>query len=168
MIFDTERLKIKKLSKEHVHEFHRIYGDKAIMEKIPAPVCNFEESKAELLSIIDAYKTYNHRLRVWGAFLRDTEQFIGVCAAISHSAQCRDIGYRILKEYWGQGFGTELTDGLIKYLKQDHSLECLTACVDKNNIASVKILEKRMTFEKEEYDSDTCRYEIHYKLSNRG
>ena len=165
MIFETERLEIKRLSLEDLDHFHRIHGDSEIMEKIPAPVLSWEESKAELVSIVNAYEVDRHRLRVWGVFLKHTQQFVGVCASIGLSDQCRDLGYRVVKEYWGQGFGTELTSGLIRYLRLDHSIEFLVACVDRNNRASIKILERYMTFVKEAYDPDTGSYERHYKLT---
>ena len=78
MIFETERLEIKRLSLEDLDHFHRIHGDSEIMEKIPAPVLSWEESKAELVSIVNAYEVDRHRLRVWGVFLKHTQQSLTV------------------------------------------------------------------------------------------
>ena len=71
----------------------------------------------------------------------------------------------MIRDYWGQGLGTELTSGLIRYLRQDTSIQILTACVDRKNTASIKILERYMTFVKEVYDYDTQTYERHYQLN---
>ena len=80
------------------------------------------------------------------------------------SDQGRDIGYRILRKYWGQGLGTEVADGLIDYLRADRAVKYLTASVDVQNLASIKILERSMTYLSEEYVADAQRYERHYKL----
>ena len=164
MVFGTQRLEVKQLSIDNLNDFHRIYGDKEIMGKIPTSIFDLEESKAELLAIIVAYGIAKHRLRVWGVFLRHNHSMIGVCASIGISEQSREIGYRIMKEYWRQGFAKELVNGLINYLRQDSSIEFLTAEVDKNNIASIRILEKNMMFVKESYDVETERYQYHYVL----
>ena len=99
MVFETERLIVKKLSMKDIDDFHRIYGDKEVMEKIPAPVFSLDESKAELLNIINAYTVDKHRLRIWGVFIKNKMRLIGVCASIGTSEHCRNIGYRIIKEY---------------------------------------------------------------------
>ena len=163
MIFETERLEIKKLTLDDLDDFYRLHNDEEVMGKIPAPVLSLEESRAKLISIKNAYEVDGHRLRVWGAFLKQTGQFVGVCASIGQSERCRDIGYRLVREHWGQGLGTELTAGLISELELDPSITLLTACVDRDNIASIKILEKYMTCVKEEYDADTGGYERHYQ-----
>ena len=162
MIFGTQRLEVEQLSIDNLNDFHRIYGDREIMKKIPTSVFSLEESKAELLAIIEAYGIVNHRLRVWGVFLSHTHSMIGVCASIGTSEQSREIGYRIMKEYWRMGFAKELVDGLIRYLRQDRSIESLIAKVDKNNIASIRILEKNMMLAEESYDVETEQY--HYVL----
>ena len=164
MIFETDRLVVGKLSYTDLDNFYKLHGDAEIMGKIPAPVLSFAESKAKLCSIVESYVVEGHRLRIWGAYLKGTGQFVGLCAAIALSEQGRDIGYRILKEYWGQGLGTELTGGLIRYLRQSTSLAFLTAAVDRENTASIKILEKYMTFVQENYDPDTDRCERYYKV----
>ena len=164
MIFETDRLVIKKLSLANLVDFHRIHGDPEVMQSIPAPIHSLEESSAHLSSIIDAYQVQKHRLRIWGAFLKFDDKFVGVCAAIRLRDPGRDIGYRILKKYWGQGLGTELANGLINYLSSDSSIEYLTASVDGQNIASIKILDQCMTFLKEEYIADIKRYERRYIL----
>ena len=145
MIFETERLEVKKLSLDDLDDFYKLHRDPSVMEKIPAPVLNLEESKDKLVALVNAYEVEGHRLRIWGAFIKNTQHFCGLCASIGMSDQSRDIGYRILKEYWGLGFGTELTAGLIRYLRTDSSIRFLTASVDKNNSASIKILDKYMT-----------------------
>lgn len=60
------------------------------------------------------------------------------------------FGYRILPEYWGQGFATEAALAILKYAEIVLKLEQLVATVFPQNIASVRVLEKiGMVFEQE-------------------
>ena len=65
---------------------------------------------------IQAYKEQEHRLRVWAIFSKTSDHLVGVCEAIHLSDQGRDIGYRILRKYSGQGLATEVANGLIDYI----------------------------------------------------
>ena len=98
-----------------------------------------------------------------GIFYKERQNFIGVCASIHHSFE---------KQNWISTSPKTLevricnrSDWRIDSTSQKNpSLQCIIASVDKCNIASIKILEKYMTFEKENYDAQTGRCEYHYKL----
>ncbi|MCO4781415.1 MAG: GNAT family N-acetyltransferase [Candidatus Cloacimonetes bacterium] len=161
MIFQTSRLYIKKLALSDVNHFYKLHSDPQVMEPIPAPVLNHHSSKQELHRILNAYKVKDHRLRVYGVYLHSNDDFVGLCAIIRPDSKSRSIGYRLLKDYWGQGLGTE---GMINFLKQDKSLQSIQASVDQNNIASKKILQRFMAFVKDELNSKSGSYESQFKL----
>ena len=56
MIFETDRIDIRQLSLTDLDAFYAIHGDEALMAHIPAPVLTKAESKAELITITEAYK----------------------------------------------------------------------------------------------------------------
>ena len=51
-----------------------------------------------------------------------------------------EIGYRFLEKYWGNGYATEICEGLITYCRHLGMPKLIANVVDEN-IASVKILE---------------------------
>ena len=53
-----------------------------------------------------------------------------------------DLGYWIAKDYWGNGFATEASEGLIDYVKNETEFKAITACYVKGNNASTKALKK--------------------------
>ena len=53
-----------------------------------------------------------------------------------------DLGYWIAKDYWGYGFATEASEGLINYIKNETQFEAITACYVKGNKASANVLKK--------------------------
>lgn len=52
------------------------------------------------------------------------------------------FGYRILPEYWGQGFATEAATTLLQYGYGKLKLDKIVATVFPQNTASVRVLEK--------------------------
>ena len=53
-----------------------------------------------------------------------------------------DLGYWIAKDYWGYGFATEASMGLIEYIKNETNFKAITACYVKGNKASANVLKK--------------------------
>ena len=53
-----------------------------------------------------------------------------------------DLGYWIAKDYWGFGFATEASMGLIEYVKNETDFKAITACYIKGNKVSANVLKK--------------------------
>ncbi len=53
-----------------------------------------------------------------------------------------EIGYSIVPEYCNQGYATEMAHGLINWAFQQEGVKVITAETLKDNIASIKVLEK--------------------------
>ena len=53
-----------------------------------------------------------------------------------------DLGYWVAKDYWGNGFATEASKGLINYVKNETEFKAITACYVKGNKTSAKVLKK--------------------------
>jgi len=70
--------------------------------------------------------------------------------------QC-EIGYTIAKKYQGNGFGREAVSGIIEYLFTKLHKHRITASVDPENTASIRLLEK-LGFSKEEIWKDDVQY----------
>lgn len=56
--------------------------------------------------------------------------------------QMPDLGYRMLPEYWGQGYATESSQAIIDYIKVNMDIKELMAMTLKENIASQNVLLK--------------------------
>jgi len=53
-----------------------------------------------------------------------------------------DVGYRILRKYWGQGIATETARESIRHGLEDLGLSALHACADVNHVVSNHVLQK--------------------------
>ncbi|NOI13843.1 GNAT family N-acetyltransferase [Vibrio hepatarius] len=75
---------------------------------------------------------------------RDTKQPMGVMGLCRSEEQQEyvEVGYLLLPEYHGKGFGTESLLALVEYAKANFPIEKFNAIVTDGNIASCKVLEK--------------------------
>jgi [ribosomal protein S5]-alanine N-acetyltransferase len=53
-----------------------------------------------------------------------------------------ELGYRLARRYWGQGYATELSRALVQHAFEHVGLPQLVAIADVRNVASNRVLEK--------------------------
>lgn len=83
--------------------------------------------------------------------LKGGEKFIGFCGLkfIPEDNEV-DLGYRLMKKYWGQGLATEAAKACMDYGFEALKLNRITATVLPENKGSINVLEKlNFKFEKE-------------------
>ncbi|HEX9827858.1 MAG TPA: GNAT family N-acetyltransferase [Flavobacteriaceae bacterium] len=75
---------------------------------------------------------------------------IGVCGLIKRKQlDDVDIGFALLPEYEGKGFGHEASVTILKLAKETFNLKKVVAITQPNNTSSIKLLEKLgLSFEK--------------------
>jgi ribosomal-protein-alanine N-acetyltransferase len=100
------------------------------------------------------------------AVCKNNHEFIGTCAIIKNDENDFEIGYRIAEEFWGNGFGSELLQLLIKYCFEVRELESIVAFVEGKNIHSVHMLQKcGMNLINEFIDEDMGEKVQYYRLN---
>ena len=101
---------------------------------------------------------------IYGIFEKDNPNMIGLCALLTNDENDWKLAYRLRQKCWKKGYGTETTKGLIDYCFSMLEIDKVTADVNIENIASLKILNKFMTPEVDFFNSeDNCtdrRYTI--------
>lgn len=65
------------------------------------------------------------------------------------------LGYLSSENAWGNGYATELISGLIKWYKDESQSVQLLGCVETNNVASAKVLQKNGFKLAEELSNET-------------
>lgn len=69
------------------------------------------------------------------------------------------LGYLLSKEHWGNGFGSELIQGLLKWGHEYGAIQSIVGGVDRENIGSIIVLERNGFLPTTEEGSDTHFYE---------
>ncbi|TMM31402.1 GNAT family N-acetyltransferase [Polaribacter aestuariivivens] len=143
MIFETERLLIRKLHINDLKGFHSLESNPNVLKFATGNVKNFKENKNELKDLIRRYQLPYNNFWIYAVVLKENNNFIGTVALVKDGID-DEIGYRFIEAYWKNGFATELCNGLIAYCKQ-LGIPKLVGYVVDENIASAKIL-KRLNF----------------------
>lgn len=140
MIFETERLLIRKLILEDLEPFHQLESNPKVLKYATGEVKNLKENKTELLDLINRYDKHLNDFWIYAIERKSDKEFIGTLALVKDNID-DEIGYRFLEKYWGNGYGFEVCKATISYCRQI-GIKKLVGYVVDENIASAKILEK--------------------------
>ena len=140
IIFETERLTVRHLKSSDLAVFHKMQSNVEVLKYVTPKVLDFEGNKQELLQLIDRYSLPNNDFQIYAIERKTDEQFLGSVALVVTDGE-DEIGYRLLPEYWGFGYATEVAKGLLNYCLQIGK-DRIVAYVAYENEASIKIIEK--------------------------
>lgn len=165
MIFETERLIVRKLVPGDLPDFHDMQGNPRVMQYVGGKAMSLEENRKDLQDVIDSYTKPDNDFWVWAVLNRTKNELLGTCALIRNESDEREIGFRFREKYWRKGYGREICRALLQYGLEKMKVGTIVAYVDKNNGGSVKILEQCMEFVKEFYnEQEKCvdrKYILH-------
>ncbi len=166
---DLERFYLRRFTAADLEKMIELESDPDVMKftpsRIPIPI---NVSKKRLEDLIDKEATYGN-LGIWAAEFKKTGEFLGWFMLLKREHELVELGFMIVKRYWGEGFTTEVARGLIEYGIGSLKLSGLSAKTTENNLASQKVLQKLgFIFEKKESFFDpVLKHEIsvlHYAL----
>lgn len=141
MIFETERLLVRRLSMDDLQSFYEMQSNPLVLQYATGEVMPFEDIKSRLQLLIDKYDIPNNDFWIYAIERKLDNEFIGTVALVKDENNEDEIGYRFLQKYWGNGYGFEVVEGLLVFAKRAGYKKLIGNVVDKN-VASVKILER--------------------------
>ena len=140
MLFKTDRLIISKLETEQDFiDLFIIYKNKQNFNFLGTNNFNWTLNNMKLKLLLYR-KLYNINLGIYIARLQENNATVAEVSFFNSfdNPYTPEIGYIIEEKYWNQKFGSELVDGMIKYLKT-LPIEIIYSRINKDNIASYKI-----------------------------
>ena len=140
MIFETERLLVRKLILSDLDAFHQMQSNRKVMQFVTGNVKTKVAHLTELKELINKYKIPENDFWIYAIQTKREAQFIGTVALVKDNND-DEIGYRFLEKYWGNGYGLEICKGMIRYCKRLKIRKLIGYVVDENK-ASAKILER--------------------------
>jgi RimJ/RimL family protein N-acetyltransferase len=143
IIAETERLLIRRLEVRDYEGLYDLDSDPDVMRYISdGKPMSAEAVRSVLEKIIGRYeegKVYG----VWAAEVKTSGEFIGWFALKPLPGTSEiEIGYRLLKKYWGKGYATEGAKELLRYGTEILGLRKIVAIANPKNQASKNVLEK--------------------------
>ncbi len=140
---ETERLILRTLKAEDAGEiFRRWTGDREVNRYMNYSLHKSEEETAEWLRAEEENieKDDNY---TWGFVRKDTGELIGsggICYNKDYGMF--ELGYNIMKKYWGQGYTVEASKRILKFAVDDLGESCFFGRHAKENPASGKVMVK--------------------------
>lgn len=140
MIFETERLIVRKLNMNDLQSFHELQRNPKVLQFADGEIKSLAGNEEELEELILKYTKENNDFWIYAISRKSDSSFLGTLALVK-DGEDDEIGYRFLEREWGKGYGAEICKGLINYCKQI-GLKKIIGYVADANIASVRILEQ--------------------------
>ena len=162
---ETERTYLRELTVEDAKSFYYLNLDPEVLKFTGDKPFDTLEGAKTFLSNYDQYEKYGvGRLAVIN---KTTGKFLGWCGLkYSPDKNEYDIGFRFFQNYWNKGFATETATKCLEFGFSNLKLKRILGWAMKDNIASVKVLEKiGMTF-KENCDFDGLEGVIYELTAN--
>lgn len=147
-LIESPRLYVRYLTMDDLEDYYRLNGSEEVMRYIRAPKSRIETS-VFLQQVIANYNASRPNLRL-ALMEKGTDTFVGSFAIIpvDNSADTQ-IGYALLKDYWGKGYATEIVKTGLIYTFNTFRLSHVAAIADIANTASQNVLLKNgFVFEK--------------------
>lgn len=147
IVVETERLILREILPTDIEgmfeldsdpDVHRYLGNKT--------VCDKDQIVAVINSIRQQY--IDNGIGRWAIIDKKTSDFIGwtglkfVTDLTNNHKNYYDLGYRVIKKYWGQGIATETAIASLNYAFDKLNADEVYAIADCKNVSSNKILTK--------------------------
>lgn len=144
MLFETDRLLIREFEPTDFSGIHE-YARQAEVVKYQAWGPNTEVETQDFLNKAIDNQNQQPRLNFeLCVMLKSSKQHIGGCGIHlkDQNYDLAHIGYIMNPAFWGKGYATEATKGLVFYALEELKINKLKATCDQQNKASRRVLEK--------------------------
>lgn len=140
---ETERLYLRRITKEDVNEIFALRSNKETMKYIPRPLAKTKEDALGHIAIIEE-KIENNEAINWAITLKNSPRLIGIIGhyRIKPEHFRAEIGYMLLPEHHGKGIITEAIQETVKYGFEIMKMHTIEAIIDPENYASERVLQK--------------------------
>jgi ribosomal-protein-alanine N-acetyltransferase len=141
----TERLILRDLEERDVDGIFALDSDPEVLRFIGTPVMTQRSQAATVIAMIRRQYRENGIGR-WAMEERTTGAFVGWCG-LKWEQQVRsfpyyDIGYRLIRSYWGQGYATEAASACLRHGFEVLNYPEICAAVEVEHQASNHVLRK--------------------------
>lgn len=144
---ETKRLMLRELLPTDVEGMFELDSDPEVHKYLGNKPVKSREDVRNVIEFIR--KQYvDHGIGRWAVIEKATNNFIGwsglkyVVKDENNPFNYYDLGYRLIRKYWGKGFATESSIASLNYGFTDLNLEEILGRADVRNIASQSVLLK--------------------------
>lgn len=173
-LFTSERLGFRNWLATDIDLYAELCADKEVMEYFPSTKTK-KECKAQIERFKKHYNDYGYTF--FAVDILESNQFIGFIGMINSSFKaiftpCKEIGWRLHKQFWGFGYATEGAKRCLEYGFNDLDFKEIYAITPLKNSKSESVMikigmKKQGVFEHPSIeDGHWLKTELYYKIEN--
>lgn len=147
IFIETERLILREILPTDVEGMFELDADEEVHRYLGNNPVSSKEQIVEAIRFI-RQQYIDNGIGRWAVIDKNTNDFIGwaglklVTDLTNKHKDYYDLGYRLIKRYWGKGIGTEAAMASLDYAFNTLHTDAVYAMVDCENAGSNKILKK--------------------------
>ncbi len=141
VFLQSDRLYLQEITESDIEIIHQLDTDEEVIKFI-APPKTLAQSKERITKTQKLYSE-GKGLGRWLAYRKEDDVAIGwfVLCPLDNTDQI-EIGYRLLSQYWGKGYATEMSKELLDYALNTIMLKEVVGVTNPDNEGSQKVLSK--------------------------
>jgi len=143
---ETPRLILREIVMEDAEGMLELDSDPEVHLYLPdSTIHTLDQAKTSISNIRKQYTVYG--IGRWAVIEKESGAFIGWAGLKwntvpeNNKTDFYDLGYRLIRKYWGKGYATEAAKVSVQYGFREMNINEIIGTADSRNIASVKILE---------------------------
>jgi len=141
---ETERLILRQWKKEDFNTFETLNADPIVMEYFPS-LLSAKESNTLAQKYQDSIEC--NAWGLWAVEEKSSGAFIGCLGLDTTSSDlpfttCVEIGWRLLKEYWGKGYATEAGKKVLHFAFEELKLDEVVSFTATINHRSESVMKR--------------------------
>jgi len=141
-VIETGSLTLEPQTAAHAEEMFAVLSDPAIYEYENEPPPSLEWLRARFTKL-ESGRSANGREQWLNWVVRlPTSELIGYVQATVHPNDRAAIAYELSSAYWGRGLARQAVQAMISELVQRYQVRSLTAVFKRNNLRSMRLLER--------------------------
>lgn len=144
VVFETDRLVIREWLERDRQHFYEMSADKEVMKFFPNTL-----TKSECDRVVQRLTSLHAKngCCFWSCELKASKTFIGLVGLNKIEeglpfAPCVEIGWRLSKNHWGQGYATEAAKKCLEYGFETLNFKEIVSFAVTANTSSIKVMER--------------------------
>lgn len=140
-LIDTPRLYLRELTPDDAEHMYRLNSDSEVIKYTGDKPFESVEKTSAFLAAYDHYG--RHGFGRWGGIRKTDQAFLGWYGLkYTEALDEFDIGFRLFKRYWHEGYATEATRSCVHAGFRTFKIPQIVGRVMVANVGSRRVLEK--------------------------
>jgi RimJ/RimL family protein N-acetyltransferase len=148
IILETDRVRLVDFDQSDATFLEDLDSDPEVMKHLTGGRASTkEEIEATMGRVLALKEMFSPKFGVWLAFEKSSNEFMGWFLFRPDKKNPTDLdnielGYRLKKKFWGQGFATEVSKAIVERGFKELNLKSIFAITLKANLGSQAVMKK--------------------------